>query len=549
MKKRTVSIKNILILFIFVMIFASCNKRLDKEASIVLKKLTLEQKIGQMIMVAVPGQSVTKKTIKILEKYKPGGILFFGFNLKDQNQIKKFTSNLQKVAYEKYSIPLFITLDQEGGRVRRIASGVTQFPGNMAAGIGDNKSLVFNWASILGYELRALGINMNLAPVLDINNNPENPVINTRSFSSDLTVVSDLGISYVRGLQENGVVAVGKHFPGHGDTSKDSHITLPVINYDMERLRRVELVPFKKSIDAGLDVVMTAHISFPKILGNKNSATVSKYFLDDVLRKELKFKGVVITDDMEMGAISNKMNAGEASVVSIKAGSDIVLISTFGKSIPLIFNEILKAVNSGKISVERIDQSVRRILELKLRYDILSYKDGKISPGVFVNKKNTNELLKKKEKINQKLSEDGIYYSGEKNILKDNETTRVYLIKNLTLLKSLKFKKEDVVIENIHELERLSICSCEKAVIYYEMNHFKKKEYERAISYAKKRKWDINFIVSGNPFKFAKNLSFGSMLISFSNTEESIKALGSVINGEIEPKYEIKLNLGFKSGK
>ena len=541
--------KNLIVVFVLILILLpSCKKRFDSEASEILKTLTLQQKIGQMLMVAVPGYSINKTTKKIFENYKPGSVLFFGYNLKNADQIKSFIDELQKLSFEKSKIPLFVTLDQEGGRVKRIKSGVTQFPGNMAAGISNDSKLVFKWGKILGVELRKLGINMNLAPVLDINNNPDNPVINTRSFGSNLEVVSELGVSYATGLKESGVIAVGKHFPGHGDTESDSHLTLPVIKYDLNRLRKVEFVPFQNSIENGLDVIMTAHISYPEILGNNDSATISKFFLTDILRKELNFKGIVITDDMEMNAVSGKMDIGKAAVTSILAGSDIILTSSFGKNISVIYKRIYKAIQSKKISIERINQSVKRILELKLRYKILGYKDGFLSNLSGSKFEYDMELLKEKDEINKQLSQKAIYFSGDKDLIENKEFKRIYVVKNLTLLKSIKFRESDEIFENFKELKNFKSCSCENMIIFYEMNYYKKNEYEQIVKYAKNRKLNVVFIVSGNPFKLAKNLNYGSMLISFSNTKLSLEAFGSVLNGDFKPTYNIKLNLGFRNG-
>lgn len=248
----------ILIMMCCMSSLAACSPYRYEEVIPVVEKMTIEQKIGQMLMPAVPGSKIGTASRNIVKDFMPGGIILFGFNLENRQQTARFIEELQAASMQHSGIPLYISIDQEGGRVKRIRDGVTQFPGNLAFGVADDKKLMYTAARVTGLQLRLMGVNMNLAPVLDVNNNPLNPVINLRSFGSEPEIVSRMGVSYIKGLQDGRCIAVGKHFPGHGDTDRDSHHTLPVISYDMKRLKKVELAPFRKAIDAGVEGIMTA---------------------------------------------------------------------------------------------------------------------------------------------------------------------------------------------------------------------------------------------------------------------------------------------------
>ncbi len=420
MQKRKRAIIIIIILLFIPFSCETCETRMTKDAVRIIQKMTLSEKIGQMLMLGVPDKIITKDTALIINNYMPGGIILFGYNLGSTKEIKKYIEDMQQTAVKKYNIPLFISIDQEGGRVKRITDGVTQFPGNMAFGVVDNESFTYDAARIIGIELRNMGINMNLAPALDVNNNPLNPVINTRSFGSDVKIVSRLGASYIKGLQKSRCIAVGKHFPGHGDTDKDSHLTLPVINYDMARLRKIELPPFAEAIDSGVEAIMTAHISFPNILKDNLPVTISKQFLTGILRGEMRFNGLIITDDMEMNAVSKEMDLGDGAVKSILAGADIILVSTHGKTLETISQAIRKAVDEGVISTDRIDESVKRIIELKLRYDIMRGDGGNSTYTKFNYSQEESDILKKAGDLNSIVSKEAVYfYSNSQSTLRD----------------------------------------------------------------------------------------------------------------------------------
>ncbi len=554
--------KNLIFLYIVIAIFVlpSCEKRMDYKAMQIVQEMPLQQKIGQILMISIPDKKITNDSISIITKYMPGGIILFGYNLGNTEEMKNFILDMQKTAFERYKIPMFISIDQEGGRVKRIRTGVTQFPGNMAFGIVNDKEITYEAARIIGIELRKTGINMNLAPVLDINNNPENPVINTRSFGSDQETVSRLGTAYIKGLQKSRCIAVGKHFPGHGDTDQDSHLTLPVIRYDIERLRRIELSPFAQAIDNGLEAVMTAHISFPDILKDDSSATISKKFLTDILREDLHFKGITITDDMEMNAISKVTDLGEAAVKSIVAGTDIILISTHGNSIDIIAKSIEKAVVDDRITLARIDESVKRIVELKLRYGIMDIKDGKVIIPELIYGNDELEILNMAAELNRRVSRDAIYYYNKNTPFEpitENSSRKIFISSseffkkeieanvNLNNYKSFSSEKEFVKFaEKIIPGDTTQV-RLQDTIVYYQFDKTDPVSIDRINNLIQGSGAKLFLICTGNPFPLGKVKNIPPTLISFSNTDESIMQMIACLIGEFKPKEKISLHLGF----
>lgn len=343
--------------------------------------MTIKEKIGQLLMPDFrnwDGENVTAMLPEIeqlVKEYHLGGVILFRENVVTTEQTAKLVAAYQE-ASEKYG--LLMTIDQEGGIVTRLQSG-TDMPGNMALGATRSTELSNDVGQAIGEELKALGINMNLAPVLDVNNNPDNPVIGVRSFGESPDLVAELGIAYTKGLQSTGVAATAKHFPGHGDTAVDSHLGLPEVPYDKERLLEVELYPFQKAMEAGIDAIMTAHVTFPKIddtkvISKKDGteislpATLSHKVLTGLMREEMGFDGLIITDALNMGAIQDHFGAVDAAIRAVKAGSDIVLMPVGLKDVA---DGLLEAVETGEITEERIEASVERILALKAKRGIL----------------------------------------------------------------------------------------------------------------------------------------------------------------------------------
>jgi beta-N-acetylhexosaminidase len=338
--------------------------------------MTLEQQIGQLFMVGFDGTSASPGIIDLIQRYHVGGVIFFSRNIASAQQVSALTRSLQgaaKAAGHRY--PLLISIDQENGMVRRLGPDMTAFPGSMALGAIGSEQITYDVAQATGEELKAVGINMNLAPVADVNNNPANPVIGVRSFGEDPQQVARLTAAAVRGYRAAGIITAIKHFPGHGDTATDSHRALPVVPHSMERLSAVELVPFKRGIEAGADTVMIAHISLPAIMPPDGlPATVSPAVIHDLLREQLGYEGVVISDCMEMDAITKTVGAEQGSILALKAGTDLVLVSHRYDRQRASIEAALAGARSGALPPETISQAVERVLRLKQR--LVSWDDA-----------------------------------------------------------------------------------------------------------------------------------------------------------------------------
>jgi beta-N-acetylhexosaminidase len=325
--------------------------------------MDVQEHIGQLFMLGFMGTSVSADLADLMNEYRPGGLIVFKRNLESIEQIAALTNDLQK----RSTSPLLLAIDQEGGRVSRLPTGFTVFPPCAVLGRCGTTELAYAAASATARELRAVGLNMNMAPVLDLNTNPNNPIIGDRAFSADPTQVCELGLAVMAGLHDNQIIACGKHFPGHGDTDVDSHLELPVVRASAERLRGRELRPFRHAVDNGLAAVMTAHVLYPS-LDADFPATLSPAILTDLLRDELRFHGVILTDDLEMRAIIDHYGIEEATVLAVKAGADMLLICKERELEVAAMEGLSRAVRDGTISTARIDASLRRIAHLKARF-------------------------------------------------------------------------------------------------------------------------------------------------------------------------------------
>ena len=397
----------------------------------VLAKMSLEEKVGQMIMPAFrtwkavaeesdeqigktaenseqePAVNVTELNDEIRECIRNGhfgSVILFAENFRNAEQTLRLTADMQKCNQEGGGIGMMIAADQEGGNVSRITYGTTGVS-NMALGAARSLDDVKDMARIFGNELSVLGVNTNLAPDLDINNNPNNPVIGIRSFSDSPEIVAECGAAFMKGLQETGTISTMKHFPGHGNTDTDSHTGFPLIQSTYEELKKFELVPFQKAIDEGADMIMTAHIQYPAIENETYiststgeevflPATMSDDILTGILKKDMGFNGIVVTDALNMDAIEKNFEYKDALRMSVNAGADILMLPHVldSKSLQVTNDTVammIQMVKDGEISEERVDDAVRRILTVKKKYGLLEEKDWTV----------TDEQVKKAEEI------------------------------------------------------------------------------------------------------------------------------------------------------
>ncbi len=359
-----------------------------------MKNRNLREKIGQMIMTGYPSVEPSPEIISLIEDYKVANIILFSYNLQSIEQIRQSCRELHQRIERSTGYPGFIAVDQEGGVVTRLPKEACNVPGAMLIGATGKKEYAYQAGRITGEELKALGINMDLAPVLDVNSNPDNPVIGVRSYSSDPNLVKEYGVQMMKGLLSAGTMAVIKHFPGHGDTAVDSHLGLPIVEKTLEEMLECELVPFQSAIHQGAPCVMTSHILFPKLEPEKKPATMSKSILTGLLRQRLGFEGVIITDCLEMSAIKNFYGTAEGAVEAVKAGAQLLCISHTPALVIETIHRLEAAVEAGEISMKVIDQAVENILRLKEKYKVDYSEDTADCIGSAEHKKRTNEMIR-----------------------------------------------------------------------------------------------------------------------------------------------------------
>ncbi|WP_396126879.1 glycoside hydrolase family 3 protein [Amycolatopsis sp. FBCC-B4732] len=362
----------------------SVDAQAEAAATQALRGLTLEEKVGQLFITWVNGKTADEVNPKnqtdfgvdtpaqVVRKYHLGGVIYFNNdtrdNFDDPVQVAKLSNGLQKAAITSGAhIPLQVAADQEGGTVTRMGAPATEFPNAMAISAGRDTGRATKAATILGQELRAVGINQDFAPDSDVNSNPANPVIGVRSFAGQPGLASDFVTAELKGFQKS-VAATSKHFPGHGAAPTDSHTGLPRIDSTEAQWRATDVPPFKAAIAAGVDSIMSAHIQFPSLDPSLEPATLSKPIITGKLRNELGYNGVVVTDALEMQGVRQLHSDAEIPVLALKAGIDQLLMPVH---LDLAINSVLTAVKTGDIPMQRIDQSVLRVLKLKFKRGIL----------------------------------------------------------------------------------------------------------------------------------------------------------------------------------
>ncbi|WP_127496286.1 beta-N-acetylhexosaminidase [Paenibacillus glycanilyticus] len=344
-------------------------KPVDPIAELVAS-MSLSEKIGQMILVGMDGMEIQPEISKLVKDSHVGGIILYSNNIASASQTIKLVNDLKQLNKDNGAkLPLLLSTDQEGGRVSRLPKQIKAFPASRTIGKTNDPHYAHQVGMALGEAVKAIGLNTDFAPVLDINTNPKNPVIGNRAFGTTAELVSSMGVQEMLGIQSEGVIPVVKHFPGHGDTSVDSHLGLPVVDHDLERLRSIEFVPFSSAIKEGAPMVMVAHILMTKLDPN-TPASMSKKVIQDYLRGELKFGGVVITDDMTMGAVGKVKPIGPASVQAVQAGADIILVGHDPIQQQTVIDALTAAAQNGEISPSVLDASVYRIVKLKQSFKL-----------------------------------------------------------------------------------------------------------------------------------------------------------------------------------
>lgn len=512
-----------------------------------LNEMTLEEKVGQVCMFGFDGLDLNDDIIHLIKKYKLGNVILFARNVKTPEQLFKLNQNLQKLALKEIGIPMLISIDQEGGMVTRIFNGATFFPGAMTISATKHTKNAYEVGRKMGRELNLLGINMNLAPVLDVNNNPKNPVIGVRSYSDDPKIVAKYGIEYIKGLQEEGVIATAKHFPGHGDTNVDSHLGLPVIHHGLERLEKIEFYPFKEAIKAGIKGVMSSHINFPMLTHNDEPATLSKTIMTDLLRNEFKFDGLIISDGMGMKGVVDKYTTEEACVRALIAGINLVCVCHAHQPREATIEAIYQAIKDNRISIEMLDKHVEKILKYKVELKInlnLNYKD--IQPLIENEETKNFSLNIVKDattlvKGNPIHLKERVLYIGilpqVLNIADDDIEKKDFLepIKSISNL-DIEIVSLDPTKEEIEKMINLSKQYEQVIFTTYNGNQFKGQIH---LIEALKDVKDLHVIALRNPYDLYETNVIKNYVAFYEYTPNSLLALKSYLLGEFEPKGQL----------
>ena len=539
------------IFFILLLFFLNTSSKIEKMKDI--QDLTLEEKLGQLLVIGFHEPILTDEIRFLIRQYKFGNFILFSRNFIDIAQLEKLTRDIHEEVMNSIGIMPFIGIDQEGGNTVRIMDKSTFYPGSMTLAATDlsNTEII---GHMMGKHLISLGINMNFAPVLDINNNPKNPIIGIRSYSDKPEIVSKYGIELIKGMQSEGVIATGKHFPGHGDVEIDSHLGLPILPFDKERLYNMELKPFIEAINNGVQNIMAAHIIFQEV-DKENPATISKDILKGILRDELNFTGLITSDCMEMNAISETITTPIGVIRGIKAGDDLVLVShTKQRQIDSI-NLLKLNIENKFISIEEIDEKIERIL--KYKNEIFSVMKKK-----FFNNDDNLEIFNDddQQKILQNIVDSSLtYVNGKKLELKGKAL--IYWSKQFASTIA-----EDILSEdNLNDLINEEIPSAE--TLEYNVNQYSEKlvneskKYDtvifisfNAFSYQNQTKMinEINEICSNfyvisirNPYDYLYLNQTINFYTLYESTPNSMRTIVKFLKGEIDAKGKLPVTLSF----
>ncbi|KAG4087588.1 glycoside hydrolase family 3 protein [Neocallimastix lanati (nom. inval.)] len=374
-----------------------------------IRDLSVEEKLGQLLIIGFNEPVLTDEIRTMIHDYKFGNFILFSRNIKSLQQLEKLTRDLHDVVMREIGIMPFIAIDQEGGMVVKIMNKATFYPGSMtlAATKVENANII---GHMMGKHLMSLGINVNFAPSLDINNNPKNPIIGIRSYSDNPNIVSQFGVNLIKGMQDEDLIATAKHFPGHGDVEIDSHLSLPILPYDKKRLYDMELKPFKEAINNGVKNIMCAHIIFQKV-DEENPATLSKNIIQGILRKELNYDGLITSDCMEMKAISEGITTPVGVIKGLSAGIDLACVCHTKERQINSINMIKQAIQDHLITLEEINSKIERILKYKTQvYSAMN--------KVFFNSKGSLDIFNDNHqaKIIQSIVDSSLTYVRRKKL-------------------------------------------------------------------------------------------------------------------------------------
>jgi beta-N-acetylhexosaminidase len=539
-----------------------------KYAAETLEGMTLEDKVGQLFMVYVHGEAAdtdhpdavasnlerlgAENGAAFVASYKPGGIIYFDWanfsstdGLTDPEQIAALSSGLQDAA----EVPLLIATDQEYGTVVRIGEPATQFPGSMSLGATRDAEAARRAAEIAGAELRAMGLNQNFAPDADVNVDPANPVIGVRSFGSDPALVAELVAAQVDGYHDGGVAVSAKHFPGHGDTGTDSHVGLPVITHTAEEWERIDAPPFIAAIEAGADLIMSAHLQFPALDDSLTPATLSAPILTGLLRDKLGFEGVIVTDSLEMQGVRTEYGDDRVPVMALQAGADMLLMPP---DFPLAYDAVLTAVSTGELTEERIDESVMRLLLLKYRLGLASESraesDGPETVGADEHRQVAADIADRSITL---LANDGTLPLAAGSVLVtgwgENTTARLTAALNTEGLQA-----EALVTGDEPDADQIkaAVAAAAGRDLVVVSTYNVKAGGAQANLVAELRKSGVPVVIAavGTPYDAAHLGAVNASLATYSYTETSLASLAKVVTGAVDPTGTLPVDVPDANG-
>ena len=510
-----------------------------------VKEMTLKEKLGQLILPGFHSTYYDDHIKKLIEEYHVGNVILFTRNFEDGKQIRELTKKIHEEVIKHTGHIPFIAIDQEGGLVTRMMKDVTFAPGPMTASASITDA-TYHTGKMLAEDMIRLGMNLNLAPSLDVNNNPNNPVINVRSYSDDPEVVASLGKRFIAGSKEFGVLACAKHFPGHGDCEVDSHLGLPTINYDLERIHKIEMHPFKENID--VPAIMSAHIMFPAY--DTVPATLSRKILTNVLREELGFKGLILTDCLEMKAIADMYGTANGALMAVLAGADLCDISHTLEYQVKALELLEEAVKDGRLPTEELDAHVERIL--KAKEDTLPYlekyfynqemvysEENKQLASLIVDESLTKVLGNDAKLTDKTLIIAPVAYA--KTIIEDEFDER-----NLAKVLRKEFTSVDVrELVNSEEFkeEILKILPNYDNVIIFSYNAAVSEQQVAFINAVLEKESNTTVISLKGPMDFNKYQNLHNYLCLYEYTPNSIKTVVKYLKKEITPKGKLTIKL------
>lgn len=527
----------LLLLMICVMPMCAFAQKQDRVERM-MRKMSVRDKVGQLFIINYGHYTPKGQIEEMIKKDRIGGLIIMEVGMEQYaNQMNEFQKQSR--------IPMVISIDGEWGASMRFDT-LTQFPRNMQLGALSNKEMVYKVGRAMADQFRRVGVHINYAPTIDVNNNPKNPVIGQRSFGDDRDKVAQYGAALIRGMQDGGVWTSAKHFPGHGDTDVDSHKALPTLPFDRARLDSIELYPFQEAINQDVWMVMVGHLNVPALDPTGLPSSISYPIITELLKEEMGFKGIVVTDALGMKGVSTYMPAEMVPVASFKAGSDLLLMPA--KDWHRSIQNMVKAVKSGEISRERLDESVRKVLKMKEQLGLL---DG--TP--FIDPKNIYEDTETKEVIDliQEVCDASVTMVKRPSVALKGEGSLAQLIKE--------GRAKEVVLDKRMSLAsldgaKLSVEGAEYAVVYLpelrapknDFNSYSNMKPEEIYGFLTEwaRQQKVILAVMNNPYVLDQIdiKAFDGIVIGYSSVDQNMKAVGKVLSGQIDAEGVLPVSAG-----